>query len=262
MPWASFERVIRLYVFDRELRLICLDAIERIEVAIRCQISHEYSLLYGNNWYEDPKLYINEGLYVKTIKKVHEEINRTGEVFIRHYKTKYTSPINPPSWMTIEVLSFGQISKLYKNLISNETKKKVAHYFGVDFTILESWMENLSYIRNLCAHHSRLWNRTLTVKPKIPNHTNYQWIQNEISRKDKLYPSICVMAYMLERCSSKSPFYGKLQSLFNRFHEVNLSPAGFDKKWDKDPFWQNIHIPITHRIRIAVFKSAKIIRLN
>lgn len=114
MPWANITDIVRLYVFDRELRLICTDAIERLEVAIRCRMIYEFSTRYGTNWYEDANLY-HTG-FQQTSTKVYQELARTGEVFIKHYKSKYTQPANPPAWMTIEILSFGQLSRMYKNL--------------------------------------------------------------------------------------------------------------------------------------------------
>ena len=252
MPWASMERVIELYVFDRELRLVCIDAIERIEVAFRCKITFEYSFSHGNNWYEDNSIYLRE--YSKTMKVVQHEIDDSKELFIQHYKKKYTNPKNPPSWMVTEILSFGQLSRLYKNLITTDAKKRVAEYFSVTVPVLESWIEHLVYIRNICAHHSRLWNRIMTVSATIPTNPKKLWISLPPSQPDKIYTSLCIMAYMLERSSNKPPLTGKLKSLMNRFPNIDTHAAGFNKEWKTDPFWKGMHISITHRIRIVFFK--------
>jgi abortive infection bacteriophage resistance protein len=172
MPWATFDRVMDLYIYDRELRGILLDAIERVEVALRCRIVYEYCRSYGNNWYENPALFLRQhGRFMLLINK---ELASTKEVFIQHYFTKYTHPANPPGWMAMEVLSFGQLSIMYKNLKSDPAKKAVASHFGISPSLLESWMEHLVYIRNLCAHHNRVWNRTMTVTATVPNLTTLQ----------------------------------------------------------------------------------------
>ena len=150
--------------------------------------------------------------------------------------------------------TFGTLSKMYKILKADDAKKAVADYFGVSYSILESWMENLSYIRNICAHHGRLWNRTLTITAAIPNNPTYQWTTIPTSRPEKLYPSLCVIAYMLERCNKHSPFFGELRTLFYRFPKVDVQASGFPSNWRKDIFWKKLHIPFGHHLRVLWFK--------
>jgi abortive infection bacteriophage resistance protein len=253
MPWASFNRVMRLYVYDRELRGVLLDAIERIEVALRCRIVYEYCHLHGTNWYENSSLFLRQ--HNKFMTLVNSELRSSKETFIQHYFSKYSTPQNPPAWMAMEVLSFGQLSTMFKNLRTDPAKKAVANYFGINHTILESWMEHLVYIRNLCAHHNRVWNRTMTVKATMPNITAYQWISKPPSKIDKLYPTLCILAYLLERVTQRATFYGKMKTLLNRFPDIDTNASGFPKNWDSDPFWSNLYMPLTHQIRIVFFRS-------
>ncbi|TWI83298.1 abortive infection bacteriophage resistance protein [Lacibacter cauensis] len=260
MPWADFKKVEKLYIFDRELRSILLDAIERIEVALRCRIVYEYCHRHGNNWYEDPSLFIRE--HTKFLKKVHTELGNSKEVFISHYYSKYTVPQHPPAWMSMEILSFGQISIMYKNLHNNDAKKAVARHFGVSPSVLESWLEHLVYIRNICAHHSRLWNRIMTVKATIPTKASELWISYPPSKPDKIYTTICIAAYLLERVNSSSIFAGKIRSLIKRFNNIDLNAAGFNKNWQSDPFWKSISSPFTHKIRIVIFSCINAIKIE
>lgn len=254
MPWAKFNDVIKLYVFDRELRLIIIDAIERIEVSIRCKLISEYCSRHGNNWYEDPTLFTSIDLFNATKVKIKSELKRAKELFTVHYYGKYTNPVNPPAWMALEVLSFGTLSSLYKNLKLGDAKKEVAKKFGVKTQILESWLEHLAYVRNVCAHHNRLWNRIMTVKPMIPTNTSFQWSSSDIPlRNDKLYSTMVIIGYMLNRVSPISPFKGQIKSLVAKFPKVNISSAGFPKRWQKDLFWKRMHISITHRLRKHAF---------
>ncbi len=199
-------------------------------------------------------MYSNRRAYDKLMLKIGEELDRTKENFITHYANKYTDPPNPPAWMTLEILSFGQLSIMYKNLKANDAKKAVAESFGINYTILESWMEHLGYVRNLCAHHSRLWNRTLTIKPTIPKITKREWINTACIRNDKIYLSISIMAYFIQKITPVTYFAGKLKSLFHRFPCIDIRPAGFYKGWENDHFWNKMNIPITYKIRIVYFK--------
>lgn len=260
MQWASFEKVVTLYAFDRQLRGVLLDSIERIEVAIRCRIVYSFCHTYGNNWYENSSLF-NQGKHGKFLKTLDNEIEKSNELFIVHYKSKYTTPARPPAWMAMEVLSFGQLSHMFKNLAKTSAKKEVANYFGLSPTLLESWMEHVVYIRNLCAHHSRVWNRVMTVTAAFPSTPiSYKWINTIPSRKDKLYFSLCIIAYLLNRVSSWPTFTGEIKVLLKRFHNIDIKAAGFPNNWQNDNFWKTTPFPLTHKLRILVFSIRNRIR--
>lgn len=181
LPNITFHDLVDLYIFDRELRLLVFDAIERIEIALRTQVIYQYSLAYDAWWFENPSLYTSNYNYSKDLAKLDEELDRSSEVFINHYKTKYSNPQRPPAWISLEVTSIGLLSKIYRDLKMDDTKKRIAKYFGVGHPkILESWMQSISYVRNVCAHHSRLFNRVLTLKPTYPTNTVYQWLNEKI----------------------------------------------------------------------------------
>jgi abortive infection bacteriophage resistance protein len=112
----SFEEIINLYVFDRQLRLLIFNAIEKIEISFRTQIIYQYSLIHGSHWHLKPELYNNSIYFAEQIASLQKEIDRSNETFIKHYKMKYTKPSSPPSWMSLEVSSMGLLSKLFKNL--------------------------------------------------------------------------------------------------------------------------------------------------
>ena len=100
----SFEDIINLYVFDRRLRLLIFNAIEKIEVALRTQIIYHYSLEYGGFWHLRPELYNNAVYFAEQIASLHKEIDRSNETFIKHYYQTYNDPKDPPSWMSLEVI--------------------------------------------------------------------------------------------------------------------------------------------------------------
>jgi abortive infection bacteriophage resistance protein len=166
-PGSTFKNGFKLYCFDRELRKMILSELEKIEVAVRAIMIYTLSHLHGPFWYSNPAIFKDAGKFTSTLTKIQEEFNRSDEVFILEFKKKYLDPL-PPSWMILEITSFGSLSMLYKNLLYPHDKRDIAHYFGLDDSTFESWLHSLAYVRNVCAHHSRLWSRIMQISPNIP----------------------------------------------------------------------------------------------
>lgn len=116
-PGSTFETAFRLYCFDRELRKLVLAELEKIEVAVRAQMIYVLSHTFGPFWFADQTLFANGATHAKTMASLTTEYNRSDEQFVKAYKQKYVDPF-PPSWMLLEIASFGSLSMLYKNLES------------------------------------------------------------------------------------------------------------------------------------------------
>lgn len=236
---VSFEEIIDLYVFDRRLRLLVFNAIEKIEIALRTKIVYEFSLTNGSHWHEDSNMYRNHYYFNKNINTLYEEVDRSAETFIEHYKKKYSTPAYPPAWMSLEVISLGLLSKLYENLKKGKEKKKVAQAFGLpNPLILESWIHAFASLRNICAHHSRLWNRRFTIIPKIPYNTTKQFIENTDIFDNKLYAQLCCINYVTHIISPDSSFIQDLKNLLKPCKLVDCKDMGFPDNWEKEKIWQ------------------------
>lgn len=235
---ASFNEVVDYYIFDRKLRLLVFDAIERIEIGLRTQIIYIYSLMYGPWWYETPSLYSNNYNYSKDLAKLDEELDRSSEVFITHYKNKYTSPQRPPAWMSLEVTSMGLLSKIYKDLKMCRSKKDIAHHFGLGHPIiLESWMQSISYVRNICAHHGRLFNRVLTIKPTYPTHTTNPWLKDTHFHHAKIYGFLSCVVYMLKSVQPQTDFPLRLKNLMKEHPSAKPHQMGMSSNWMNEIIW-------------------------
>lgn len=235
----SFEDIIELYVFDRRLRLLVFNAIEKIEIALRTKIIYEFSLNHGSHWHENANMYRNNYFFNTNINALYEEVDRSAETFIEHYKKTYSTPQYPPAWMSLEVISMGLLSKLYGNLQKGEEKKKVAKEFGLpNPLILESWMHAFAGLRNICAHHSRLWNRRFTIVPQIPYNTTNQFINNKNIYDNKLYAQLCCMNYITRIISPDSSFVTDLKNLLGTCNLVDCKEMGFPKDWNTEPIWK------------------------
>lgn len=235
---VSFKDIITLYDFDRKLRLLVFDAIERIEIALRTQIIYHWSMKYGSHWHLNQNLYKNRSNYIKHLSSLQKEINRSNETFIQHYKSTYTNPTEPPCWMSLEVTSIGLLSLMFQNLRNCPQKKAVTKHFGLlGNTVLENWVHNFCNIRNICAHHGRLWNRRIATPIISPKKTTHQFIKNKNIYPYKLYASLSAMIYILNIISPKSLFKCNLLQLLQSCPPNQLKEMGFPKNWKNEPIW-------------------------
>jgi len=201
---VNFNQILDIYRFDRELRLLVFDCIERIEIAIRSQMNHILVQNYNDSHWQD-----NQEIFKTTYSnKQGDEINpfrdfqkiikkncdsKRPEVFIKHYKEKYHAPPNPPSWMCIELLTIGEISRLYCGLKQNKDKQEIANFFGLHYTVFSSWLHTLTYVRNICAHHARLWNRELAIRPDILLKPRRNWIRDSFNNNQRTFYFMCTL---------------------------------------------------------------------
>ncbi|MEG0461903.1 Abi family protein, partial [Gordonibacter sp.] len=168
---TDFSKVWNLYTFDRQFRLVALDAVERVEVYFRTQLAYclaettgPFGFLSNSNL---PRL--SEDSYIKFIKKSRDAVSRSREPFVVHFKDKYGDSHDlPPYWVLVNTMDFGMMLTLYRGA-SVEVRSYVSEKLGITAKVLESWLVTLNTVRNICAHHGRLWNRTLGTKPMIPN---------------------------------------------------------------------------------------------
>ncbi len=235
---VSFEQIIQLYIFDRRLRLLILNSIEKIEIAFRTRIIYEYTLVHGSHWFKKKELFFNATFYERNLQKLKEEVKRSNETFIEHYFDNYDSPDLPPAWMTLEVISMGTLGKLFSNLKRDALKKKIAKSFGLKRSEhLENWMHALGDLRNICAHHGRVWNRRFPTILLLPYNTEYPFIENTQLNKNKLYALICSINYIIRIIAPKSSYVAELKSLLENCPMANCSDMGFPNKWEEEKIW-------------------------
>lgn len=239
-PNIDFNKVINTYRFDRDLRLLIFNEIERIEVALRSKLVYYYCHNYGNNWYENSVLFNKESYHAKFIQLLEKETEISSEEFIKHYKEKYIDEAMPPAWMAFELISFGQLSLLFRNLKNNETKKEICKEFGVDERILHSWFETIAYVRNAAAHHMRLWNRKLPKTCLNPSITKNKWININptIGYENRVYLPLAAINYLIKSFHLKNQLPQRIIELQNKFPEIPFGYMGFPKNWAEDDFWK------------------------
>lgn len=137
MPNSHFDNVLTLYRFDGELKMCVFSAIQKLEVAMRAKVIYHFSMKHGPFWFMDKELADKPTQFEDNLERLRTEVSRSYEDFIKEHFVKYDEPNMPPAWKTLEVASFGTLSKLYRNCNDAEVKKRVADDFGcsVEFTL-------------------------------------------------------------------------------------------------------------------------------
>lgn len=168
---TTFDRIWSLYVFDRQFRLVVLDAIERVEVYMRTQLAYLLAEQTGSFGFLErgnlPRL--KGDAYNKFMRRCRDAYKCSREPFAIHFRTKYGDKHElPPYWMLVNLMDFGMVVTLYKGA-PVPVRQEIANKLGVSTRVLDSWLVTINTVRNICAHHGRLWNRIIGTPPKIPN---------------------------------------------------------------------------------------------
>jgi abortive infection bacteriophage resistance protein len=171
---THFLDAVNLYLFDKTLRFLVLDALERIEISLRVDIAYllgekdKFAHIHVANFHPSfarKKRASGLTAFDEWVKKYRGLVSRSKEDFVRHYMETHGAEL--PVWVAIEVFDFGALSQLL-SLMSVKDQQSIAAKYGInDWDVFRSWIYSLSYLRNLAAHHSRMWNRNNTSPPKM-----------------------------------------------------------------------------------------------
>jgi abortive infection bacteriophage resistance protein len=235
-PNTSFDHILNLYIADRKLRLLVMDALERIEIAVRTIISNVMSENLGPHWYLDAHHFIPHYRHDDFLKNVaictgHTRIARRNTA-CSHYFQTYSSPALPPSWMVIEVLPLGTWSRLYEAIKEPSLRKKIARPFDFYFKHFSSWLHALTLIRNNVAHHSRFWNHSFPPKTKNPARYTHKHIDPTTP-----YFSLAVVQTMLKRVAPGSSWSDRLAILLATWPLDIHKHMRVPENWRDLPFW-------------------------
>ncbi|WP_131774905.1 Abi family protein [Legionella anisa] len=235
---TKFSDILNLYIFDRELRLLLLDGIERIEVSVRTQWAYCFSQYHGPHAYMDCSLSNNSFWHAQNLISLEKELKRSDELFISHFKKDNSTP---PIWAICEVMSFGLLSRWLKCMKPTQPRNKIAAIYQIDYDVLSSFIEHLSYLRNLCAHHSRVWNKKMTKTMKIPQSKPSNLVGNfnrDTHSARKIYNALVLMVYTLDLISPNNHFKSKLINLLDA-HKIEPIFMGFPVDWKNRVIWRD-----------------------
>ena len=226
-----------LYRFDKKLRLLMFNEIEKIEIAIRRAVMQITADMTGNPfWLTDFSYFLDGFKFNETMRAISKEYSKSKEEFILHFKRTYSEPY-PPSWILGELLTVGNVNAIYRNIKQNRIRKRIAKRFGLPINVFESWLTVIAVTRNACGHHSRVWNKKNAIQPAIPISPAGEWITLPTDSM-RAYFDLCIIKYFLNVISPNNDMQSKLTWLFIRFPEIDLKALGFPQGWETEPLWR------------------------
>ena len=245
---VRFDDILALYVFDKRLRLMMLDAIERIEIALRVDIA----LQLGKH---DAKAHLSSKYLYDTFSsppalkfedwknKFQKSFLESKEDFVVHFKAKYPE-CELPIWMAVELWDFGMLSKYIANL-KDEYKHPIVQKYGLNTNkLLVSWLHTINIVRNICAHHGRLWNRVMSAKPQYPKQNEaillIPMLDNRVP-SNKIFAAMCIIQYFMHQISPNSSWHRRLVDLLNGFPKsphISINMMGVKDEWQYWQLWE------------------------
>ena len=262
---VSYKLELR-YEFDTKLKLLTFEALERIEIELRSIMTDVYSLTYESFWYieedhfeekkekiEIKKCYIEKGelverieqvessVYKNLLKEIYSSVNKIEHSdFMRRFRKKYSEDSPIPSWMIMESISFGKLSRLFSLLKTSDEKRFITKHFGaVTPDHLVSWLHAFVVLRNICAHHSRLWNRKIGKDIKMPTRKNHKFLSNFEEENLRKYYGVSSCLLKIFRNIDKdfmNSYKTRLHKLIEE-HDIDVHAMGFPGKYQQDEIW-------------------------
>lgn len=228
---TTFKNIIEVYEFDRALRLFCLDAIEKIEVALRAHIINEMAMVGTPHFYYREEFFETRD----AVTSIRNFAQKAKHLSVRHYFSEYSEPSLPPIWCLTEASTYGQLSKMYADL-KLDHRKKIAKGFGFDESICVSWFRTVNALRNICAHHGRLWDAKFLVDtPK-----KARAYAADLADNTTCYANLVVLQAILKHIdlNGNHGWGSRLKPLIAaRPATVNLANMGFPLGWETRPLW-------------------------
>ncbi len=227
-PGTTFKRIWNDYVGDMRLRGVLMEAIQEIEISLRSQMANvlgsEHGIYpYKSEYYGCTDYAWNE-MYINHILKA---ISNSKEASITNFLERYSNPV-PPIWMTIELLSFGEISALYSRYLNKYDKKAIAVVYGLPSIILTTWFHSLSVLRNRCAHHAKILDTNSTTGIKIPkvltSDSRYGTFIREASPYS-LYANIIALCYLEESLKQNEKSIGMIAKLKKELNDCDIEES-------------------------------------
>jgi abortive infection bacteriophage resistance protein len=242
LPGTEFAAVVAIYVFDRRLRVLLMEGLERVEIHVRSRWTYRMAHEHGAHAHTDSSCFINGFRHIAMLNKLARTVEKASETFVDHYRGKYTEPYLPPLWAVTELMSLGELSMWYAATRDFKVRDAVARDLGLPTReVCDGVLQAMSYVRNICAHHSRLWNRRLVKRMPQIKRLREDMVAEHVKGQDQpanlAYNVIAVLLHLLHRQSTDSTFGGRLRALVETITDAQRAAMGFPTDWRTRPVW-------------------------
>ncbi|MDQ8184087.1 Abi family protein [Pelagicoccus sp. SDUM812002] len=241
VPGTTFEQIRQAYEFDRALRDLVYESMEVIELDVRTTVAYSFGKAYQAFGHTDPSNFFRTFKHANWLAKLREESDRSRERFIDHFKQRYSEYPDLPIWVATEIMSFGALSRMIEGM-GRDDQKYIAHRYGMQPQTFASCLHHLVYVRNICAHHARLWDRSWAIEPSLPH--GKKWEPPLLPGSDRLFASLLIQYTLLNRCAAEKPFAAdwkqRVETLINNQLPTCPQPLeqmGLTPNWNEHPVW-------------------------
>lgn len=229
---SSFDQIIELYRLDEELRKGFFAALTPVEIALKARFIFALAQGWGPFAQYSPLLVRSDFNHTEWLNSIEKEIFRAREPFIDHYRATYEGFPRLPLWMAAEVMSLGSLSTFYQGLLP-EPRRRIVNGLGLPHPVLRSWLHFLSYLRNVCAHHARLWDRELAIRPDIPGKET-RWTTLALGNT-RVFCTLPVLEWILSWCGLSEAILDEVRRTLGRIAAIN---SRFPQMMGIPSYWQ------------------------
>ena len=247
---TDFRHATDLYAFDKTLRLLVLDAIERIEISVRTEIAlalgrhnplaHRKPAMLDKNFTNGGSKF--SPTHNDWLKRLDDKASASKEEFAVHFRKKYPGE-HMPIWIAVELLDFGPLSIFLSGMRYADLQAVSQSYGGLRPHLIKSWIRSFSTIRNVCAHHSRLWNKPLVDQPVLPKLSEIPELDHVVSAPGsnrRLYAALAIMKVLLKQVNPRTKWGERLKThlaTFPKAPNIKIADAGFPEDWEELALW-------------------------
>jgi abortive infection bacteriophage resistance protein len=239
VPGSDFEAVWLAYNFDRRLRMVVMEGIERVEVGIKSDLYTRLVMRHGPFAHCDPRNFPNARgtQHFDMLEHFRREARRSKEPFVLHFQRTYDEFPDLPLWAAAQIVSFGTMLTML-NISASDIRPSIAATFSLQDNVFKSWLLTLNFVRNICAHHSRLWNRELALKPVIPNLKHgAQWHHAIQIHNNRVFVVLTLLQFLQRHLAPRSEWRQRVFNVFDSFPGIPLGPMGMQANWREHPLW-------------------------
>lgn len=252
VPGTTFRDATDLYAFDSRLRLITLDALERLEVSLRTEVAltlgRHGPRAYRETRYFGPRFKKPTGKSGPTrhrdwLQRFDKRFNESKDAFAEHFRKKYPGD-DMPIWIAVELLDFGPLSHLISGMTYADQLLIGQDYGGIKPHPLQSWARSMAFVRNVCAHHARLWNKPLVNAPALQGDdipVDLRHIRNAPGAETRFYAIACILRYLLQFANPRTRWKERFMAHITTFPaspRISLVAAGFPPGWQNEVLWK------------------------